>query len=345
MPKTYYDSELTGVQIENALEAIHGVVTPSNNGKVLCIVNGAISAKSASEWGHGAVLEPLSVTANGDYTPPAGTDGFDSVHVAVPSATLTTKSITQNGTYNASSDNADGYSSVTVNVSGGGSAVVQPLSVTENGTYNPPSGVDGYAPVAVNVSGGGSSDPVLPPEYQEVEYIESDGNQYTVPFVMAFLPTTLIAIRFARMSGTNEQAAFGAHADPGLSNGMIELGIAAGSSAAGVTAWVHCQIWQAYEAGTTGNPCSAIARATNTLTNHYVTLCKYRGYMLNGRLYCCKVYDLKDDALSGNPYELTFKAVPCYRKSDGIIGFYEVVSGTFLTNAGSGTFVKGPDIS
>lgn len=36
--------------------------------------------------------------------------------------TLVTKSITENGTYNASSDNADGYSSVTVNVSGGGSA-------------------------------------------------------------------------------------------------------------------------------------------------------------------------------------------------------------------------------
>ena len=34
--------------------------------------------------------------------------------------TLITKAITQNGTYNASSDNADGYSSVTVNVSGGG---------------------------------------------------------------------------------------------------------------------------------------------------------------------------------------------------------------------------------
>lgn len=35
--------------------------------------------------------------------------------------TLITKSITANGTYNASSDNADGYSSVTVNVSGGSS--------------------------------------------------------------------------------------------------------------------------------------------------------------------------------------------------------------------------------
>ena len=33
---------------------------------------------------------------------------------------LITKSITQNGTYNASSDNADGYSAVTVAVSGGG---------------------------------------------------------------------------------------------------------------------------------------------------------------------------------------------------------------------------------
>lgn len=33
--------------------------------------------------------------------------------------TLITKNITANGTYNASSDNADGYSSVTVNVSGG----------------------------------------------------------------------------------------------------------------------------------------------------------------------------------------------------------------------------------
>lgn len=34
--------------------------------------------------------------------------------------TFITKSITENGTYNASSDSADGYSSVTVNVSGGG---------------------------------------------------------------------------------------------------------------------------------------------------------------------------------------------------------------------------------
>lgn len=39
--------------------------------------------------------------------------------------------------------------------SGGGGAVIEPLSVTENGTYTAPSGVDGYSPVTVNVSGGG----------------------------------------------------------------------------------------------------------------------------------------------------------------------------------------------
>ncbi len=41
-----------------------------------------------------------------------------------PTTTLVSKSVTANGTYNASSDNADGYSSVTVNVSGGGTTHV-----------------------------------------------------------------------------------------------------------------------------------------------------------------------------------------------------------------------------
>lgn len=61
------------------------------------------------------------------------------------SATLITKSITQNGTYNALSDNADGYSSVTVNVPNPSSGT---LSITENGTYN----VTNYASAEVNVS-------------------------------------------------------------------------------------------------------------------------------------------------------------------------------------------------
>jgi len=70
---------------------------------------------------------------------------------ALVAQTARATELTANGIYDTTENN-----SVTVNVSGGGSAVVQPLNVTQNGTYNPPSGVDGFSPVTVSVSGGSS---------------------------------------------------------------------------------------------------------------------------------------------------------------------------------------------
>lgn len=63
---------------------------------------------------------------------------------------LTTKNITQNGTYDAEDDGYDGYSTVTVNA-GGSSPTIQSLSVTpttSQQTFNS-SSVDGYKPVIV----------------------------------------------------------------------------------------------------------------------------------------------------------------------------------------------------
>lgn len=57
----------------------------------------------------------IEITSNGNYNV---TDKV-SARVSVPEKTLTTKTITANGTYNASDDNADGYSQVTVETSGG----------------------------------------------------------------------------------------------------------------------------------------------------------------------------------------------------------------------------------
>lgn len=36
--------------------------------------------------------------------------------------------------------------------------------------------------------------------------------------------------------------------------------------------------------------------------------------------------------------------VPCYRKSDGVIGMYDIARASFLTNAGSGSFTKGANV-
>ena len=70
------------------------------------------------------VLVQLTTTQNGTFTPEQGVDGFSSVSVNVETATLVSKEITSNGTYNPASDNADGYSSVLV--------AVPPVLVSDN---------------------------------------------------------------------------------------------------------------------------------------------------------------------------------------------------------------------
>lgn len=36
--------------------------------------------------------------------------------------------------------------------------------------------------------------------------------------------------------------------------------------------------------------------------------------------------------------------IPCYRKSDNVIGMYDTVEEKFYTNQGTGVFIKGPDV-
>lgn len=71
-------------------------------------------------------------------------------------STLGTKTITQNGTYNATDDNLDGYSEVTVNVSGGVTPTgTKQISITQNGTTTEDVTNYANAEITVNVSGGG----------------------------------------------------------------------------------------------------------------------------------------------------------------------------------------------
>ena len=102
---------------------------------------------------------------NTTYTPSQMAAAIASIPGA---STLGTKSVTANGTYAASSDSLDGYSSVSVNVANSygssdegkvvssGALVAQTArsdAITVNGTYNTTTNNS----VTVNVSGGGSS--------------------------------------------------------------------------------------------------------------------------------------------------------------------------------------------
>lgn len=55
-----------------------------------------------------------------------------------------------------------------------------------------------------------------------------------------------------------------------------------------------------------------------------------------GRTYYVEIY-------VDNILELNF--IPCYRKSDNEIGLYDMVTKTFYTNSGTGSFIKGPDLT
>lgn len=67
---------------------------------------------------HSGVLQPLTVRANGSYTPGTGIDGFSGVTVDVPTeaSTLASKTVTANGEYDPEDDGVDGYSALTVDV-------------------------------------------------------------------------------------------------------------------------------------------------------------------------------------------------------------------------------------
>ena len=66
-----------------------------------------------------AVLEELTVTDNGTYTPTAPVEGFSKVEVEIPEpppVILEDLNVTENGTYDPEDYMADGFSEVTVNV-------------------------------------------------------------------------------------------------------------------------------------------------------------------------------------------------------------------------------------
>lgn len=200
----------------------------------------------------------------------------------------------------------------------------------------------------------------LPPEYQEVEWIGTDGNSW---FVSDFTINSLDKFTVHYTYATTGAYMFGAD----------------GPNGEGVNAprFCHRHASLIINKDTTSGNFTLFGFLSDGAFHSYKIVCEHEGavsaykggeYLTGNTFYnaknyrpfgvFCNNYGLAPSshkASSGSKLsELrfvddttgkdVFDPIPCYRKADGVIGMYDLVSGTFYTNEGTGSFTKGADV-
>lgn len=200
--------------------------------------------------------------------------------------------------------------------------------------------------------------PILPYEYQQVEYIEATGTQYLATRAFEAVTKVECDAEFT-VAQNGDQMIFGAY----QANASWYAEYYGGRN------W-YCGISQVRysSVGNCGMPyynevigvrfqfilsdaslrvitaSSDVSVAPNATTSNptypiYIFARNNNNnpqYINKGlKIYSFKMFD-------GN--NLVQELIPCYRKSDGVIGMYDTVSRTFFTNSGTGTFLKGADV-
>ena len=297
-----------------------------------------------------------TITANGTHD----VNEYEkvSVNVPIPEGYIKpsgTKSITENGSHDVTA-----YASVNVSVPSE-APNIQPLEITENGTYTAPSGVDGFSPIVVNVAGG-STEPDPREQYQRVDYITS-AEEETYPYiitdfcadndsgveVIASFPTLVDRIPMGSRLDTNATRFYVCYP---LSSSGSYYGFNSGSTLSGsfaVNTKYICQtnfLCSRMAGLFTPNgdrKTSGIISSTLTAQTGPVSIFGFR-YCSTGNVASKREYKLYGARLS-QLFEVVREYIPCYRKSDGVVGLYEKFTGAFLTNdADVGSFTYGQAI-
>lgn len=211
-----------------------------------------------------------------------------------------------------------------------------------------------------------SSAPLIPSEYQQVEYIGFDGNSRIVTdilgsdvndlyrlsatigvnhataeeCILAFCGTNrarsevyndTVANRMAYYTGYGVGAAITNIQD--LYDYPVDVDVKHDKNGIGVD----------FNLSVNGNDYNATNVVTNAVTSGDKFVIGSGGhseqrYGFKGKIYSAVVYsDLAGTTKIG-------ELIPCYRKSDNVIGIYDRINEAFYVNAGSGTLTKGSDV-
>jgi len=195
----------------------------------------------------------------------------------------------------------------------------------------------------IMVSGGGS---ILPPAYQQVEYIEGTGTQYintnfvdagNTDYEMQFELTTFARNYQMYIGGYRNQPAFPKLFASGDQFSLLRIQ-SSSDHTFNVAPGIRYSIKIEGSILTFNNTTLSLTRGSgkDAATTIYVFNCYSEPNLISAmKLYSLKMYD--------NGVKVR-DLVPCYRKSDNEIGLYDIVNNVFYTNAGTGTFIKGPNV-
>lgn len=196
----------------------------------------------------------------------------------------------------------------------------------------------------------------LPTEYQEVEYIESSGTQYINTGVIPTVDTGVkVRGHFTSVQQDKDNIILGASDQTAFANGkpysvdpypdrvLFPFGGFANDATDTITI---SQIKNKQYEYTLNYKNSGIA----TVETQQLTL-PTRSSMTSKAIF---LFCLNGNGTAGyySSFALEYLQItqgesvihdyaPCYRKADNVAGLYDIVTGTFLANAGSGTFAVG----
>lgn len=183
----------------------------------------------------------------------------------------------------------------------------------------------------------------IPEEYQEIKYIESTGTQYidtglvpsvnhsfSIKFSVGYLGN---CVAFGSRTSGNYASSLNQIYLNVTNNNEIKLFNIFGTNDLVLNDNVEANTIFTYKNIQNNN-----FQLSSPSQPYYIFTLNNMGSpstISNIKMYYFKIYD-------NNILVRDF--VPCYRKSDNVIGLYDKVNSVFYTNAGTGTFLKGNDV-